>query len=169
MSIDCFLKICYLSFMYLLFTSSSEMFQVVEDESAELGSVMVQGSKKQNLNHLLNFHYAPRDMQSRSGHWSNTRTSSYNRNSNRWLPTVQRHKYNKEQFLQAKYAFTKFSRFLFSCALRAILVIYICTFFFSCQFVVTANRDYSTYLQDPDELVDWKMIEQIVSIYMRKH
>lgn len=72
--------------------------QVVEDESAELGSVMVQGSKKQNLNHLLNFHYAPRDVQ---GGWSHGR-SGYSSHNNRWLPAVQRHKYNKEQFLQAK-------------------------------------------------------------------
>jgi hypothetical protein len=61
---------------------------------------MVQGSKKQNLNHLLNFHYAPRDMQ---GGWNPGRPSGYNSyNYNRWLPAVQRHKYNKEQFLQAK-------------------------------------------------------------------
>lgn len=65
---------------------------------------MNQGSKKQNLNHLLNFHYAPRDMRNGSNTWNRRRTLNYNHNSNRWLPPVQRHKYNKEQFLQAKYA-----------------------------------------------------------------
>lgn len=64
---------------------------------------MAQGSKKQNLNHLLNFHYEPRDMQSGSDTWRMGNASKgYNRNSNRWLPPVQRHKYNKEQFLQAR-------------------------------------------------------------------
>lgn len=79
--------------------SPKESSKVVDDESAELGSVMVQGSKKQNLNHLLNFHYAPREVQ---GGWNNGRSSGFNNHYNRWLPPIQRHKYNKEQFLQAK-------------------------------------------------------------------
>lgn len=37
------------------------------------------------------------------------------------------------------------------------------TFIDSCQFVVTSNGDYSLYLTNPDILVDWKLIEQIVS------
>ncbi|XP_031844702.1 E3 ubiquitin-protein ligase RNF10 [Nomia melanderi] len=113
--------------------SSKEDTKVVQTELAEHGSVMVHGSKKQNLNHLLNFHYEPREMQGGSGIWSHGKsTKGYSRNSNRWLPPVQRHKYNKEQFLQA-----------------------------SCQFVVTANGNYSSYLTDPDTLVDWKLVEQI--------
>lgn len=81
----------------------NSLVQVEEEDVAEYGSVMVQGSKKQNLNHLLNFHYEPRDMRGISSTWSPGRlTNKYNRNSNRWLPPVQRHKYNKEQFLQAK-------------------------------------------------------------------
>ncbi|KAK2586251.1 hypothetical protein KPH14_001507 [Odynerus spinipes] len=112
---------------------AKENTKVVEVEAAELSSIMAQGSKKQNLNHLLNFHYEPRDMQSGSNTWrTGNMSKGYNRNSNRWLPPVQRHKYNKEQFLQA-----------------------------SCQFIVTANQDYSLYLADPDVLVDWKFIEQI--------
>ncbi|XP_015434726.1 PREDICTED: RING finger protein 10 [Dufourea novaeangliae] len=112
---------------------SKEDTKVVEAELAEHGSVLVQGSKKQNLNHLLNFHYEPREMQSGSGAWSHGKSiKSCSRNSNRWLPPVQRHKYNKEQFLQA-----------------------------SCQFVVTANGNYTLYLTDPDALVDWKLVEQI--------
>ncbi|XP_024944148.1 RING finger protein 10 [Cephus cinctus] len=108
--------------------------KVVQEEAAELGSVMVQGSKKQNLNHLLNFHYTPRDVQSGSDGWNCGRSSytKYSNNTNRWLPPIQRHKYNKEQFLQA-----------------------------NCQFVVTANGDYSAYLANPDTLVDWNLIEQI--------
>lgn len=35
--------------------------------------------------------------------------------------------------------------------------------FCSCQFVVTANSNYSLHLIDPDVLVDWKLVEQIVS------
>lgn len=34
----------------------------------------------------------------------------------------------------------------------------------SCQFVVTASRNYSLHLSNPDILVDWKSIEQIVSV-----
>ncbi|XP_078039457.1 E3 ubiquitin-protein ligase RNF10 [Augochlora pura] len=113
--------------------SAKEDTKVVQTEIAEPGSVVVQGSKKQNLNHLLNFHYEPREMQSGSGVWSHGKsTKGYSRNSNRWLPPIQRHKYNKEQFLQA-----------------------------SCQFVVTANGNYLSYLTDPDTLVDWKLVEQI--------
>lgn len=58
---------------------------------------MTPGSKKQNLNHLLNFHYEPRENRSSYG-----RSSKNYNNSNRWLPPVQRHKYNKELYLQAK-------------------------------------------------------------------
>lgn len=36
-------------------------------------------------------------------------------------------------------------------------------FFFSCQFVVRADGEYSVYLADPDALVDWEFVEQIVS------
>lgn len=112
---------------------SKEDTKVVEREVAELGSVVVHGSKKQNLNHLLNFHYEPRNVQGGSRTWSHGRSmKSYSHNGNRWLPPVQRHKYNKEQFLQA-----------------------------SCQFVVTANGNYSLYLTDPDVLVEWKLVEQI--------
>ena len=73
----------------------------MQAELAEPGSVMVHGSKKQSLNHLLNFRYEPREMQ--SGTRSHGKSmKGFFRNSNRWLPPVQRHKYNKEQFLQAR-------------------------------------------------------------------
>jgi len=43
------------------------------------------------------------------------------------------------------------------------LIIYL--YWCSCQFVVTANGDYSSYLTNADMLVDWKLIEQIVSCF----
>lgn len=64
-----------------------------EGNDAELGSVFVQGSKKQSLNHLLNFHYAPYERN--SGRAGNAKLG------NRWI-APNKHKYNKEQFLQAK-------------------------------------------------------------------
>lgn len=112
---------------------SKENTKVVQAELAEPGSVMVHGSKKQSLNHLLNFRYEPREMQGGASGWSYGKSmKGFFRNSNRWLPPVQRHKYNKEQFLQA-----------------------------SCQFVVSANGNYTVCLSDPDVLVDWNLIEQI--------
>ncbi|XP_018392986.1 PREDICTED: RING finger protein 10 isoform X2 [Cyphomyrmex costatus] len=107
---------------------AEENSKVVEEKLPEYGSVLVQRSKR-NGNHLLNFHYeryVMRDAQNRD-------VGRHNSNSNRLLPPVQRHKYNKEQFVQA-----------------------------SCQFVVTASRDYSLHLTNPDILVDWKSIEQII-------
>ena len=35
----------------------------------------------------------------------------------------------------------------------------------SCQFVVSASGDYSVHSGDPDRLVDWDKIEQVVSIH----
>ena len=35
----------------------------------------------------------------------------------------------------------------------------------SCQFVVSASGDYSMHSGDPDRLVDWDRIEQVVSTY----
>ncbi|CAD6240782.1 GSCOCG00008912001-RA-CDS [Cotesia congregata] len=107
--------------------SAKENSKVGNDEMAEMGSVMTPGSKKQNLNHLLNFHYEPRENRCNYG-----RSSKNYNNSNRWLPPVQRHKYNKELFLQA-----------------------------NCQFVVNCSGNYSIHLIDPDTLVDWDLIEQI--------
>lgn len=48
------------------------------------------------------------------------------------LASVHKHKYNKEQFLQA-----------------------------NCQFVVRAGEDYTVHLGDPDTLVKWEFIQQI--------
>ncbi|XP_058055485.1 E3 ubiquitin-protein ligase RNF10 [Anopheles bellator] len=64
----------------------------------ELHSVFSPGSKKQSLNHLLNFHYAPRerDQPARLSRTGNVRRTQY---------TAQHHSYNKEQFLQANCQF----------------------------------------------------------------
>ena len=35
--------------------------------------------------------------------------------------------------------------------------------FISCQFVVRSDADYSIHMVEPDILVDWNLIEQIVS------
>ncbi|XP_049937319.1 RING finger protein 10 [Schistocerca serialis cubense] len=109
------------------YSGGKEDTKVAGDESiAEYGSVVLHSSKKQNLNHLLNFHYAPREGTTswRSG-WGSS-------GSGRHHHVSLRHKYNKEQFLQA-----------------------------NCQFVVRADADYSAYISDPDALVSWDLIEQI--------
>ena len=44
---------------------------------------------------------------------------------------------------------------------------YMYVHFFSCQFIVREGAgDYSVYCNDPDLLVDWECIEQVVSNYM---
>ena len=79
-------------------------FQLEEDIDREYGSAIQAGSKKGNLNHLLNFTYAPSDsIQSYhggggSGSWSRGRQLRY-RNSYSSRSKVC---FNKEQFLQAK-------------------------------------------------------------------
>ncbi|GLV32458.1 uncharacterized protein CBL_00832 [Carabus blaptoides fortunei] len=99
----------------------------VEQFDAELGSVFVPGSKKQSLNHLLNFHYTPRGDQYGSGLSAHRNVTG----PHRWLST-QKHKYNKEQYLQA-----------------------------NCQFVVNDVGDYKLYMNNPDALVNWDLVEQI--------
>lgn len=94
---------------------------MTEWQDPELGSVFVQGSKKQSLNHLLNFHYAPREAHAHYG----------KSGGSRWNATS-KHKYNKEHFLQA-----------------------------NCQFVVKASGNYKQYMNNPDALVDWDMVEQV--------
>ncbi|CAH1100482.1 unnamed protein product [Psylliodes chrysocephalus] len=104
----------------------NETLWVEEEQQVELGSVFLPGSKKQSLNHLLNFSYTPRERgnyQSDRGHHGN--------NGNRMLGT-KKHKYNKEHFLQA-----------------------------NCQFIVKDTGDYKQYLNNPDALVDWNLVEQV--------
>lgn len=107
-------------------SGKSEAKVDLEDESPEYGSVFVPGTKKQNLNHLLRFTLAPRV----SGGAPCSDRFQREKHGN-WMAT-HKHKYNKEQFLQA-----------------------------NCQFVVKTDVDYSPYLVDPDMLVDWNLIEQV--------
>lgn len=71
---------------------------------AELECLEAWGSKKRNLNHLLNFHYESRDLYNGS-HWkgaglhANAGKSSSRRGYSRGSAP-----FNKERFLQAKYA-----------------------------------------------------------------
>ncbi|KAH8302176.1 hypothetical protein KR044_003713, partial [Drosophila immigrans] len=68
------------------------------DLEYELNSVYAHGSKKQNLNHLLNFHCVPRESNSdwhASGHGGGGGAVSRHRQP----------RYNKEQFLQANFQF----------------------------------------------------------------
>lgn len=69
------------------------------DTDIELGSVFYPGSKKQSLNHLLNFTYASRNV-------NNSGRSGYvNKNGNNRALQTKKHKYNKEHFLQANCQF----------------------------------------------------------------
>jgi len=80
--------------MYLLLQVAKE-----KAPAAEYGSAQVWGSKKSNMNHLLNFHFESRDYQSpasRVGHYGDGRRG-FRRAAACSLP------YNKERFLQAKY------------------------------------------------------------------
>lgn len=89
----------------------------LDPPSPELGSVFLQGSKKQSLNHLLNFHFKSSDGHAVVGPRLNF---------------ALKHKYKKEQFLQA-----------------------------NCQFIVRECADYKAYMNNPDALVDWGLIEQV--------
>lgn len=108
--------------------SRNEETCLEEFDEPELGSVFSQGSKKQSLNHLLNFSFAPRD--GYQGTHQLERNGA-NKQGGKWLVT-KKHKYNKEHFLQA-----------------------------NCQFIVNENGDYKQYMNSPDALVDWDLIEQV--------
>lgn len=62
----------------------------------ELHSVFSPGSKKQSLNHLLNFHYAPRDR---------NQPARLSKTGNNRCYMTKKVSYNKEQFLQANCQF----------------------------------------------------------------
>lgn len=74
-------------------TGLDESDEAGAEFEAELNSVYLPGSKKQNLNHLLNFNYAPRERMD---------PLTFARTGNNKHSYVKRIKYNKEQFLQAK-------------------------------------------------------------------
>ncbi|XP_017059602.1 LOW QUALITY PROTEIN: RING finger protein 10 [Drosophila ficusphila] len=66
------------------------------DFDHELNSVYAQGSKKQNLNHLLNFHCVPRELE--RGHHHQHQQHHHGLG-------IRKQRYNKEQFLQANFQF----------------------------------------------------------------
>lgn len=68
------------------------------DFEIELNSIYTPGSKKQNLNHLLNFNYVPRE----DSHNVFGRYGGGNKGTNYRKSNVKKQKYNKEQYLQAK-------------------------------------------------------------------
>ena len=70
--------------------------EVMKEDEFEVGSVFNAGSKKQNLNHLLNFQFEPRGSKSK-----NHQGSSGSR-VRKFSDSKGRPKYNKEQYLQAK-------------------------------------------------------------------
>lgn len=72
-----------------------------EPQSAELGSVILSGSKKQNLNHLLNFSYSSPRSETNSRYGADGLIG--NRSSSNRLLMARKYKYSKEHFLQAKY------------------------------------------------------------------
>lgn len=76
-----------------------------EQHDYELNSVYAPGSKKQNLNHLLNFYYTPREVDYYDGVGGNSGGGSGVSGGNGYIHRhghAKKHKYNKEQFLQAK-------------------------------------------------------------------
>jgi len=107
---------------------------VKEEDEFELGSLYNIGSKKQNLNHLLNFQFAPRGgNRGGGGHVRNRNGGRGARDKggavNYYRPPPT---YTKSHYLQA-----------------------------NCQFIVQGAGDYSLHLEDPDTLVDWEKIEQV--------
>ncbi|XP_075159449.1 E3 ubiquitin-protein ligase RNF10 [Haematobia irritans] len=95
----------------------------------ELNSVYSSGCKKQSLNHLLNFYYTPREVDYFDGAGSSgvVHSGTYGQR----YGNNKKHKYNKEQFLQANF-----------------------------QFVIKASATRKTD-DSPDTLIDWSLIEQI--------
>ena len=70
--------------------------KVEYEDEFEVGSVFNAGSKKQNLNHLLNFQFEPRS----GGNSSSSRNKHHGKTRHRNVSF--KTKYNKEQYLQAK-------------------------------------------------------------------
>lgn len=78
--------------------TSSETTRLMEDLGEDLNSVYNHGSKKQNLNHLLNFHKYTKESDGYSGAFSKHGYQHY-------LNRSKRYNYNKEQYLQANCKF----------------------------------------------------------------
>ena len=81
---------------YLISCTIFSQMNTSERTEPEFGSVQAWGSKKNNLSHLLNFHFEPRETQS-SGRGGSSWKSGKGRGTRPRCP-----RYNKENFLQAK-------------------------------------------------------------------
>lgn len=101
------------------------------DLGAEYGAAIHTGSKKGNLNHLLNFTYGHDTPSNAQSGYSQRRMGCSGRNRGSYQRSTKVY-YNKEQFLQA-----------------------------NCQFVVKEQGDYSVNLMNPDSLVSWEAVEQV--------
>jgi len=77
--------------------------EVGQYASAELGSAQRPGSKKENLTHLLNFSFTPREGELGGRGWGGAGRGTQWKGHNRW--TGKGHSFNKEQFLQANCQF----------------------------------------------------------------
>jgi len=98
----------------------------------ELGSLYNPGSKKQNLSHLLNFQFSPR-----GGGVGRGRAGGGGRRGRDSQPTQHytppKPRYNTAQYLQA-----------------------------NCQFIMRSGGQYEKHMEDPDALVDWDLVEQLI-------
>ncbi|KAG5676281.1 hypothetical protein PVAND_006129 [Polypedilum vanderplanki] len=79
--------------------SSSTRLTVENNDDYELNSVFNHGSKKQNLNHLLNFHKYTKD--SDDMHYR----GAFSKHGYRYRVASKKYNYNKEQYLQANCQF----------------------------------------------------------------
>lgn len=115
-------------------SSLGEAVERFEHHDYELNSVYAPGSKKQNFNHLLNFYYTPREVDYYDGVGGNNSGVGGGGSGSGYVQRhghAKKHKYNKEQFLQANF-----------------------------QFVIKASAKRKTD-DSPDTLIDWSLIEQI--------
>ncbi|XP_019617177.1 PREDICTED: RING finger protein 10-like isoform X1 [Branchiostoma belcheri] len=76
--------------------------EVAKESEAEVGSALQKGSRKMNLNHLLNFTYERRENASQYGGGQHTSWKSRNKWGRKGRAT---HPFNKEQFLQSNCQF----------------------------------------------------------------
>ncbi len=76
-------------------------FFIFQADEFEVGSLFNYGSKKQSLNHLLNFQFEPRNFAG-SKNINLGRGSNPHMSRKRNDPMTRRPKYSKEQYLQAK-------------------------------------------------------------------
>lgn len=123
------------------FSASGTGLDYVCDGYAELNSVYVAGSKKQNLNHLLNFNYTPRTS---SDARSLQRKGNHQHHRGRGAAaSSHHHRYQKEQFLQASCQFVVRSDAPLGAAI-----------------VGTAEGEADLGVA-ADHLVDWSFVEQV--------